>query len=94
MTLMIATHTHIYIYIHLLLASIYEATIAGVHFSLLSWIITGLSYIIKAYLPKYDSLSLIAFYFAHIPKLIGICCFYSNIVNITSQALQVSSQRE
>ena len=61
----------------------YKTTIAGVHFSFLSWIIAGLSYIIKTYLPEYDTLSLIAFNIAFILELIGVSCFYSNIVQFS-----------
>ena len=61
----------------------YKTIITGVHFSFLSWIIAGLSYIIKTYLPEYDTLSLIAFSIAFILELIGVCCFYSNIVQFS-----------
>ena len=38
----------------------YKTIIVGVHFSFLSWIIIGLTIIIKTYLPEYDTLTLIA----------------------------------
>ena len=61
----------------------YKMTIVGVHFSFLSWIIFGLSYIIKTYLPEYDTLSLIVLSIAFILEVIGSCSFYSNIVQFS-----------
>ena len=61
----------------------YKTIIVGVHFSFLSWIITGLTIIIKTYLPEYDTLSLITLTIAFILELIGSCCFYSNIVQFS-----------
>ena len=61
----------------------YKTTIAGVYFSFVSWIIFGLSYIIKTYLPEYDTLSLIVLSIAFILELIGSCCFYSNLIQFS-----------
>ena len=61
----------------------YKTIIVGVHFSFLSWIIVGLLYIIKTYLPEYNTLSLIALSIAFILELIGSCCFYSNIAQFS-----------
>ena len=61
----------------------YKTIIVGVHFSFVSWIITGLSIIIKSYLPEYDILSLVTFSIAFILELIGSCSFYSNIVQFS-----------
>ena len=61
----------------------YKTIIVGVHFSFLSWIITGLSCIIKTYLPEYDTLSLVAVSIAFILGLIGSCCFHSNVIQFS-----------
>ena len=61
----------------------YKTTIAGVYFSFLSWIIIGLSYIIKIYFPEYDTLSLIALSIALTLEMIGGCCFYSNLIQFS-----------
>ena len=70
----------------------YKPTIAGVYFSFLSWIIAGLTIIIKTYLPEYDNFSLIALSIAFILELIGSCCFYSNLVQfILDQVIGASA---
>ena len=70
----------------------YKTIIVGVHFSFMPWIITGLSIIIKSYLPEYDTLSLIALNIAFILELIGSCCFYSNLVQfILDQVIGASA---
>ena len=61
----------------------YKTTIVGVYFSFLSWIIIGLAFIIKTYLPEYNTLSLIALGISFILELIGSCCFYSNIAQFS-----------
>ena len=61
----------------------YKTIITGVHFSFLSWIVIGLTIIIKKYFPEHDTLSLIALSIVFILGLIGSCCFYSNIVQFS-----------
>ena len=61
----------------------YKTIIVGVHFSFFSWIIIGLTVIIKSYLPEYDTLSLIALSIAFILEVIGSCFFYSNIIQFS-----------
>ena len=70
----------------------YKTIITSVYFSFLSWIIGGLTIIIKIFLPEYDILSLIVFSIAFILELIGVCCFQSNIVQFSlDQVIGASS---
>ena len=61
----------------------YRTIITGVHFSFLSWTICGLAIIVNTYLPENDILFLIVLGIAFILKLIGMCCFLSNIAQFS-----------
>ena len=61
----------------------YKTIITSVHFSFLSWIIGGLTIIVKTYFPENDILFFIAFGIGFLLELIGICCFFSNIVQFS-----------
>ena len=58
----------------------YKTIIASIHISFLSWIIGGLAIIVQTYLPESDTLFLIALGIAFLLELIGVGCFYSNII--------------
>ena len=61
----------------------YKPIMTSVHFSFLSWIIGGLTIIVKTYFPENDILFFIAFGIGFLLELIGICCFFSNIVQFS-----------
>ena len=61
----------------------YKTIITSVHFSFLFWIIGGLAIIVKIYFPENDILFFIALGIGILLELIGICCFFSNIVQFS-----------
>ena len=61
----------------------YKTIITSVHFSFLTWIIGGLTIIVKTYFSVNDILFFTAFGIGFLLELIGICCFFSNIVQFS-----------
>ena len=70
----------------------YKTIITSVQFSFLSWIIGGLGIIGMTYFPVNDTLFLIVLGISFLLELIGICCFFSNIVQFSlDQAIGASA---
>ena len=72
----------------------YKTIITSVHFSFLSWIIAGLTFIVKTYFPENDILFFIAFGIGFLLELIGMCCFFSNIVQFSLDQVMGASADE
>ena len=61
----------------------YKTIITSVYFSFLAWIISGLVIIVKTYIPDKDALFILPLGIGFLLELIGICCFFSNIIQFS-----------
>ena len=61
----------------------YKTSITSVYFSFLAWIISGLVIIVKTYIPDKDALFILPLGIGFLLELIGICCFFSNIIQFS-----------